>query len=93
MFSDTFLTNPGYVRFTNGLIIQWGTSSVKNNTAYTIEFPVPFKSSIFAVTVTARTNQTGGAGAWTPKIWTTTNLTHLVVSVDAGSCMWIAIGI
>lgn len=47
-----FKSRNGYCKFTNGLLIQWGTTSV--NSGATITFPTPFTMSIPSVQITYR---------------------------------------
>lgn len=42
------LEQNGYVKFSNGLILQWGVTTSNNGT---ITFPLAHKSSVFAVTL------------------------------------------
>ena len=43
------LAQNGYVKFSNGLIIQWGN----NNTRLNVRFPISFPSSVFCIFLTA----------------------------------------
>lgn len=53
--TSSSLSSPGYAKFGNGLIIQWGTSTVEKSSASDqgafISFPTSFSSSCFSVIV------------------------------------------
>lgn len=54
----------GYIKFQNGLIVQWATGTATTATGtltQTITFPTPFITSVYAVDVS--TNQTAGTSA------------------------------
>lgn len=49
MFSD----NGGYYKFPNGLIIQWGASSLyRADVLQTITFPISFPNAVLSVSIT-----------------------------------------
>lgn len=51
------LASPGYVKLTNGLILQWGTATVGMDSSATVTFPVAFTT--FAVPVASAVAQSG----------------------------------
>ena len=90
--SHSFATN-GYQKLSNGLIIQWGTSSgTSGTTNRVIAFPIAFPNACFAVTANSQKNDgnltyAGGMGTITT---TTFNMYNAFNSSDNYS--WIAIG-
>jgi len=59
------LTANGFVKLSNGLILQWGTSAVgmANYGAQTINFPTAFATACFSVQITAKTATVMSNGA------------------------------
>lgn len=59
------LTANGFIKLTNGLILQWGTSAVgmANYSAQTINFPTAFATACFSVQITAKTATVMSSGA------------------------------
>lgn len=47
------LAQNGWVKFANGLIVQWGVGLPVNKEEYAVDFPIKFPSSCFGVWVTA----------------------------------------
>lgn len=88
------LTANGYVKLSNGLIIQWGTStSIAVNSSITVTFPIAF-TTVFNV-VAGRFGgiaaQDGGSGALS-----VSNASFVAYNGDnatAAAVSWIAIGI
>lgn len=62
------LNGNGYVKFGNGLIIQWGSSYAddkSDNATITVRFPISFSSSCFNVSLTTRLDTfSGTADVW-----------------------------
>jgi hypothetical protein len=88
------LTANGYVKLSNGLIIQWGTTaSIAVNSSSVITFPIAFTTLLCAVggKFGGIAAQDGGSG-----ILSATNTTVTVYNGDnatAAAVSWIAIGI
>ena len=83
------LNNNGYVKFLNGLIIQWGTGSGN------ISFPIPFPNRCFSVTSSSQHNEGWNEDTVINHISRTGFISHLA-RYGTGytvSCNWIAIGI
>lgn len=78
----------GYVKFGNGIIIQWGTGTMKNANT-TITFPIAF-NSVARVSLTKVTNSDGRTEDWWIKSVTKTNF--VVRSSETDGNHWIAIG-
>ena len=83
------LNNNGYVKFLNGLIIQWGTGSGN------ISFPIPFPNKCFSVTSSSQHNAGWNEDTVINNITNKGFISHLA-AYGTGytvSCNWIAIGI
>lgn len=80
------LANPGYVKFSTGLIIQWGkiTDKIQVNT---VTLPTAFSSTNYAAIATA---YNGAASAGATRDYTETSFEY-VLGADR-ACVWIAIG-
>lgn len=62
---NSSLTSNGYVKLSNGLILQWGThyTAMANYSVSTVTFPIPFQNACFNVQLTARAIYPTGGGA------------------------------
>ena len=93
IFSESSLNQNGYIKFLNGLIIQWGfISNGENGVIKTTNFPLAFTSACFSVT----TNLYGGIAERANTAITITNITKTSFKTkhyDIYGCHWIAIGI
>ena len=49
-FGDTDLSDPGYVTFSNGFMIQWGFDVSTQSAEETFFFPTPFANECFSIT-------------------------------------------
>lgn len=78
----------GYIKMGNGIIIQWGTGTMKNANT-TITFPTPFASTA-RVCITKCTNSDGRTEDWWVKSVTKTNF--VVRSSETDGLHFIAIG-
>jgi hypothetical protein len=85
------LASPGYVELTNGLIIQWGSTSLTAAQVKTTAYPTPF--STFSICVGS-----GGPSAHTEEgdirvtACSTTGFTASNTSAGTATFFWIAIG-
>lgn len=62
------LKDTGYVKFTNGLILQWGfTGTITGQGAYTVTFSIPFPSSCWHVYLSIK-NPTIGNDDMFPRV-------------------------
>ena len=98
---DELLAQNGYVKFSNGLILQWGIiNELSPNTPATVAFIVPFAQSNFGV-FTANFDDwptlnyppacvTGARGATNTEV--TIGNRHYAGSEEVGSVLWLAIG-
>ena len=78
----------GYVKFGNGILIQWGTGSMKNANT-TITFPTAF-GSVARISLTKVTNSDGRTEDWWVKSVTKTNF--VVRSSETDGLHYIAVG-
>ena len=89
------LSDDGYVKFANGLIIQWGSVTVPNDTLnYAITFPLAFPNSCFQVVAsptvsTVTTEDNAALGTTTP---TTTTFYFTNGHATSSKVRWFAIG-
>lgn len=89
------LTENGYVKFANGLILQWGfVSNTRAATRYNITFPVSFASACFGVHNTYF-KSSGEAGKSGDNWDTVANITKYgcQLSADNQNAFWTAIGV
>ncbi|NDE16627.1 hypothetical protein EBZ80_17020 [bacterium] len=92
--SSYSFASPGYIKLTNGLLLQWGIATVAQDSSVTVTFPVAFTT--FAVPVPAAVakngqntdNQNTGYVGHTLSNFTIWNADDFTASVP-----WIAIGV
>lgn len=86
------LNTNGYVKFANGLILQWGHWSGGLETSTTITFPVAFSSACYSITVTSNYNSTGSkyCDYIDRVLWY--NKSQFGCFVNTNAFFWIAIG-
>ncbi|HWR09895.1 gp53-like domain-containing protein [Sporomusa sp.] len=75
------LTQNGYVKFANGLILQWGISTSGDN----VTFPITFPNACLNVVAAAQTN-----GGFTV-VWAFTMISAVIGQKDSKST-WVALG-
>lgn len=76
------LTENGYVKFANGLILQWG--KVPNVGTHQISFPIAFLNGPLAFAgISIRDGE--DTGSWRVRTYTTTNFTYYAANKDYGS--------
>jgi hypothetical protein len=87
------LSSNGYQKLPGGLTIQWGRTSLNNNTSTTISFPTAFTNPAYAVTINHFGENTGDDRN-ALKIVSTSTTSFVVRNTNgyAGSSTWIAIG-
>jgi len=83
----------GYVKFGNGLIMQWGQESI-GDTSVDVTFPIEFPTACLNVVGTAyRSNQTGGlTNALAIKTLPTTTVVVFNTATVWDTLFWQAIG-
>jgi hypothetical protein len=88
------LASNGYMRNSNGVILQWGYFAGSNTADTPVTFPIAFPSALFSVHPTA---QAVGTGAWAG--WNTGTLTGFngnmwasATTRQSGTATYIAIG-
>ena len=55
------LAQNGYVKFSNGLILQWGFLSGGGSASYTWTYPQSFKSAVFSIQLAMRSGGSNNA--------------------------------
>lgn len=66
IISDSLNAN-GYVKFKNGLIVQWGVHTREDagdKWEHTVSFPIPFPNACYNVVITCYPKSTGGPVRW-----------------------------
>jgi hypothetical protein len=84
------ITQPGYIKFPNGLIIQWASVAFGGGNTQLVNFPIAFPSNVFAVT-TGIAQAAGG----TISIGAVPTLTDVTINLSTGASTttwYIAIG-
>ncbi len=90
------LAQNGYVKFSNGLILQWGVYEGDQQSTQTIKLPISVNNTLF---VTHTYNTLGHSCGWVPHITETTTTTiktvNDVFNSTGGKCIhyWLLIGI
>jgi hypothetical protein len=85
------IADPGYVRFSNGLIMQWGTISVPAGTA-TVTYPLAFPTGTLSAQVTIQ--NAGTTDFFAPKIESDSATQLVIRNTDAltFTANWFALG-
>ena len=63
IIASAYSSNSGYVKFANGLIVQWGYCSDNNEKTRTVSLPISFSSSNYSVVATRLYNTNTNYGA------------------------------
>lgn len=85
------LEQNGYVKFSNGLILQWGMWSGAYQIGTTITFPIAF-GVCYSVCVTSIHNSTGSSYCdYIDRVLSYTN-TDVNIYVNTSSFFWMALG-
>ena len=79
------LAQNGYVKFSNGLILQWGYYQATSN-SYTLTFPIAFSSQTCAVCITNVNSGSGFPVTFTP------NTSSIRIDNKCHENFWIAAG-
>lgn len=90
------LANPGYIKFVNGLIIQWGTKAVSANSSGSVTYPTAFSSFSIPVTSGMAVSGAGSDGencGYVTGSATTSGFTIYNANNDAFTVPWIAVGV
>ncbi len=86
-FAGQSLTPNGYFKFPNGLIFQWGYSTMNAGSNTTITFPISFPTSCLCVNMTL-----GASWSYPPVVISKGNSSFVGQQYDGGACYWTAIG-
>lgn len=86
------LTENGYVKFANGLILQWGNASGNaSNNSNNTNFPIAFSSACFAMCISQAVDASGNNYIGASRVKSTSKV-GFVWGTNSGRCFWIAIG-
>jgi len=92
--SSYSFASPGYIKFTNGLLFQWGSASVGADSSATVTFPVAYTTvatpNVSAVALSGSTTNSQNTGYVSH---TLTNLTIWNADDRTVTVPWIAIGV
>ena len=85
------LEQNGYVKFSNGLILQWGTdTAASSSSGVTISYPLAFSSAVYSVAIVPEGgNQTS---KWGVSSITTSNFKYYRSDGSPTASRWIAVG-
>lgn len=88
---DSLLARNGYVKFANGLILQWGTDTAASSTSgVTISYPLAFSSAVYSVAIVPEGgNQASKLGV---SSITTSNFKYYRADGSPTASRWIAVG-
>lgn len=88
---DSLLAQNGYVKFANGLILQWGTNAeASSSSGVTISYPLAFSSAVYSVAIVPEGgNQASKCGV---SSITTSNFKYYRVDGSPTGSRWLAIG-
>ena len=93
------LGSPGYIRLTNGLTLQWGsTSGGSAEGPQAVTFPVAFTSTVFSVNATAINSGGAGNDIWTQVSGVSTSGFNVYWQAPSsgntgGGAYWFAVGV
>ena len=86
-------TSSGYVKFANGLIIQWGQSTSTKSNSREIPFSIDFSNTNYRITGTQILTSSGGSNAdKSPRIYSKALSSAYVWTSDKAPFDWVAIG-
>ena len=93
------LSQNGWVKFSNGLILQWGyfNQNSFSDKTYTVSFPIVFTNTLYIVTAIDKgkgdSSYSGGNGGNCIQSYTTTNFTYFSgFDANREGVLWFAIG-
>lgn len=95
--SQLLATN-GYVKYANGLMIQWGRSSALANTTTNVSFPISFPNEVFSVTLSGTSEINNNAKDNWPSLYranstmTTSGFRVSSANDTSDDISWIAVG-
>ena len=81
------LSNPGYVKFSKGLIIQWGHEVGIMPSTSTLTFPTAFSTNQYGINITCCRNDRGSAS-----VLNQSKTGCTLYLPDKSTYVWIAIG-
>ena len=90
---SAYSSNSGYVKFANGLIIQWGQSTSTSSNSRQIPFPINFSNTNYRITGTQILTSSGGSNAdKSPRIYSKATTSAYVWTSDKAPFDWVAVG-
>ena len=93
IIASSYSTSSGYVKFANGLIIQWGQSTSTSSNSRQIPFPINFSNTNYRITGTQILTSSGGSNAdKSPRIYSKATTSAYVWTSDKAPFDWVAVG-
>ena len=83
------LTANGYVKFANGLILQWGTTKYGGKGHEQHNYPIAFPNAVFSITGALSDGGSGGAN-WS--VGLVNNTTYYIFTDESSLLSWMAVG-
>ena len=99
LIASQSLGSPGYIRLTNGLTLQWGsTAGGSGEGPQAVTFPIAFTSTVFSVNATAINSGGAGNDIWTQVSGVSTSGFNVYWQAPSsgnsgGGAYWFAVGI
>lgn len=92
--SYSFGTSESYMKFQNGLLLQWGQMNVSTNTIHTVSLPQPFANTSYVALKNMNSAADGNTEDWQVSFFnrTTTTMQTQQNPSDASTFQWFAIG-
>jgi hypothetical protein len=85
-------STPGYTRITDGMILQWGISTVTAGTSLSVSLPVTFPNNAFSITTGTTAGTDATAFKYAQASFTSTSAIELSVNTGTTYVYWMAIG-
>lgn len=93
ILQSAYSTSSGYVKFANGLIIQWGQSTSSSSNSREIPFSIGFSNTNYRITGTQILTSSGGSNAdKSPRIYSKATTSAYVWTSDKAPFDWVAVG-
>lgn len=93
IIASAYSTNSGYVKFANGLLIQWGQSTSTSSNSRQIPFLINFSNTNYQITGTQILTSSGGSNAdKSPRIYSKEPSSAYVWTSDKAPFDWVAVG-
>ena len=93
IIASSYSSSSGYVKFANGLIIQWGQSTSTSSNSRQISFSIDFSNTNYRITGTQILTSSGGSNAdKSPRVYSKALSSAYVWTSDRSPFDWVAVG-